>query len=66
MSRTTTAKKSWFKWLQDHCIASTGRNASLIGMRRSFWGKDAFVVRCCSYCFMVSENVFHYIESLRY
>lgn len=64
MSRTISAKKSWFSWLQDHCIASTGKNGSLIGMRRSFWGDKAYVIKCCSYCFMVTESIFRYIKSI--
>ena len=63
MNRTVRAKKNWFLWLQEHCTGSSGEGGSLIGMRRSFWGKDAYVVRCCNYLFKVDEDVFNYISS---
>ena len=64
MSRTISAKKSWFSWLSEHCLGSSGRNGSLLGMRRSFWGEDAYVIRCHGYLFRVSEAVFHYISNV--
>ena len=64
MSRTISAKKSWFSWLQNHCIGSSGEGGSLIGMRRSFWGEDAYVVRCHGYLFKVDEGIFRYISNV--
>lgn len=62
MSRTISAKKEWFKWLQERCYGSSGEGGSLIGMRRSFWGNEAYVVRCCRYLFRVSEKDFNYLK----
>lgn len=62
--RTISAKRSWFNWLQDHCLGSSGDGGSLIGMRRSFWGNDAYVIRCCGYLFRVTEGVFSYINNV--
>ena len=64
MSNTLTAKKKWFEWLQAHCIGSSGKGASLLGMRRSFWGNDAFVVRCCGYLFNVSATDFNLLRNI--
>ena len=63
MSRTIYAKRKWFEYLVEHCLGSSGEGGSLIGMRRSFWGQDAYVVRCCKYLFKVSEEVFNYVGS---
>ena len=61
MKRTISAKKAWFPWLSENCLGSSGEGGSLIGMRRSFWGQDAYVVRCCRYLFRVSEEDFMYV-----
>ena len=61
MKRTISAKKAWFPWLSEHCLGSSGKGGSLIGMRRSFWGQDAYVVRCCRYLFRVSEEDFLFV-----
>ena len=61
--RTVYAKREWFPFLSEHCIGSSGEGGSLSGMRRCFWGKDAYVVRCCKYLFHVDEETFYYICS---
>jgi len=61
MTRTLKARKDWFLWLHEHSIGVSG--GSLSGMRRSVWGKDAYVVRCCKHLFRVDEDVFQYIFS---
>lgn len=58
MKRTCTAGKEWFNYLCDNCLGSSGYRGSLAGMRKQFWGKDAFVVRCCGYLFRVSKETF--------
>ena len=60
-AKTITVKVSWFPYLQEHCLGSSGREGSLIGLRRSYWGKDAYVIRCNKYLFRVSEDVFKYV-----
>ena len=62
MSRTISAQKSWFKWLSDHNLGSSC--GSLFAMRRSFWGQDAYVVRCDGRLFRVNEGVFRYIANV--
>ena len=63
MTRTVYAKRNWFPYLQEHCSGSTGKGGSLIGMRRLYWGKDAYVVRCCEHLFRVSEDVFQTVAN---
>lgn len=58
MKKTITARKKWFAELSDVCNASSGYGGNLTGMRKLYWGKDAFVVRCCGYLFKVSEREF--------
>lgn len=58
MVRTINAKREWFGWLQSRCIGSSGKDGSLIGLRRSCWGNDAYVVRCCRYLFRLEEKDF--------
>ena len=62
MSRTIYAKKHWLPYLQKNSIASSGYRGSLLGMRRSFWGNDAYVIRCCNYLFKVNEDMFNEIS----
>lgn len=62
MSRTINAKKHWFPWLAENCLASSGKDGSLWGMRHCVWGDDAYVVRCCRYLFMVSKEDFEIVE----
>lgn len=60
--RTITAGKEWFQWLSDCCFGSTGRGGNLTGMRKLYWGKDAYVVRCCNHYFRVSEATFNHVK----
>ena len=62
-SKTIYAKKEWFEYLQNNCLGSSGYRGSLAGLRRSCWGKDALVVRCCKYLFRVDEKTFNYVSS---
>lgn len=57
-SKTAVADKAWFHYLVEHSIASSGHGGSLAGMRKMFWGRDALVVRCWGYLFLVSDEVF--------
>ena len=59
MRKTCSAPKSAFDYLCENCYASSGHGGNLTGMRKLFWGKDAFVVRCCGYLFNVPEHVFN-------
>lgn len=60
--RTIRAKKDWFDYLCDNCLGSSGRGGSLAGMRRKFWGNDAYVVRCREHLFWVTEETFFLIS----
>lgn len=59
MSRTGIADKSWFRFLSEHCTGSSGKGGNLTGMRNLYWGRDAFVIRCCGYLFCVPEAIFN-------
>lgn len=56
--KTCSAPKSAFDYLCDHCYGSSGYGGNLAGMRKLYWGKDAYVVRCRGYLFRVSYNTF--------
>lgn len=60
MSRTINAKKEWFPWLSDKCEAISFD--SLRNMRKTLWGDEAYVVRCCRYLFKVDEKSFKYLK----
>lgn len=60
MSRTISAKKEWFSYLSDKCEAISFD--SLRNMRKTLWGDEAYVVRCCRYLFRVSEKDFNYLK----
>ena len=55
---TADASREWFMWLCEHSRASSGWGGNLTGMRNKFWGKTAYVVRCCKYLFLVDEKTF--------
>lgn len=56
--RNGTADKGWFRFLSEHCQGSTGFGGDITGMRRLWWGKDAYCVWCCGYWFRVSPQIF--------
>lgn len=58
MKKTCSAPKTAFDYLRKYSLASAGPNANLTGMRNLYWGKDALVVRCCGYLFLVPPFVF--------
>ena len=60
MSRTISAKKEWFPNLSECCEALSFD--SLRKMRKTLWGDEAYVVRCCGYLFKVDEETFKYIK----
>ena len=60
MKKTIDLPASWFQWLSDHCVASSGYGGNLTGMRKLYWGKDALVVRCCKYLFKMNYQDFMY------
>lgn len=62
MNRTIRVKKSWFLWLNENCDGVSGEGSSLVNMRRSVWGKDAYVVRCCKHLFKVDSDIFNYLS----
>ena len=64
MSRTLYVKKNWFQWLQESCLASSGEGGSLLSLRRSHWGNDAYVIRCNKFLFMVNKPDFDYVEKI--
>lgn len=59
---TATVGKEWFEYLSEHCIASSGYGGSLTGMRNKFWGKTAYVIKCCNYLFHVDEDTFYRVS----
>lgn len=61
MSRTISAKKKWLFFLQENCIGSSNKGASLLKMRR-WWGADAYVVKCCGYLFQMEEETFKNLQ----
>ena len=38
---------------------STGRYGNISGMRKLYWGKEAFVIRCGAYAYKVDESTFN-------
>jgi len=61
--RTITAGKEWFRYLSENCTGSSGYGGNLYGMRKLYWGVDAFVVKCSGYLFRVPETVFRRVLS---
>lgn len=59
--RTATVDKAWFHYLSEHCTGSTGVGGNLEGMRKLWWGKDAYCVKCCGCWFRVSLDVFNIV-----
>lgn len=37
---------------------STGRNGNIQGMRKLFWGDDAYVIKCGAYAYKVDAETF--------
>ena len=62
MSHTLYAKKAWFAYLREHCFESSAYGGSLVRMRRSLWGDDAYVVRCSKHLFRVDKETFDHIK----
>ena len=60
MSRTINAKKEWFSYLSECCEAISFD--SLRNMRKTLWGDEAYVVRCCRYIFKVNEENFNFLK----
>ena len=60
-SVTGTADRGWLHYLGDHCHGSSGYGGNLEGMRKLYWGKEAYVIRCCGYLFRVDRETFRLI-----
>jgi len=58
MKKTCSAPKSAFDYLCKNSYASSGYGGNITGMRKLYWGKDALIVRCCGYLFLVPQFVF--------
>ena len=63
MNKTHYAKAKWFPYLVEHCIGKSAEGGSLADFRRSFWGRNAYVIRCRRCLFKVSEETFLHVVS---
>lgn len=52
------ADKGWLHYLGEHCNGSTGYGGNLTGMRKLYWGPDAYAIWCCGFWFRVSPEIF--------
>lgn len=48
------------KYLDEHSLSVAGPKAILSGMRKN-WGKDAYVIECGSYLYLVTKETFNYL-----
>ena len=44
-------------WLDRNCLASAGPYPNITGMREKYWGKNAQIVRCGRYIYLVDDAV---------
>ena len=44
---------------------STGRYPNITGMRKLYWGENAFIIRCGAYAYKVDEIIFNKAISLK-
>lgn len=47
------ATKENVRMLERSCQACAGPRPCISGMRKHFWGKDAYVVRCGAYAYLI-------------
>ena len=46
--------------LCDQCRASAGPRPNVAGMKLKYWGKDAHVVKCGQYCYLLNKSDYDY------
>ena len=52
--RTPNAAK-WVKWLEENCEASAGPRCSLVGMRKTYWGRESLIVVAGAYAYLIAR-----------
>jgi hypothetical protein len=60
---TIYANKEWFEYLKEHSLGSAGPNPSITGMKRLFYGMDAYCVMCNHYLFNVTSLTYDTIKN---
>ena len=59
MTKTIRVPIRYQEMLEKNCLSSAGPNASVSGMKKKFWGKDAYVVLCGQYAYNVSSGTYY-------
>ena len=54
--KNTPNAAKWVLWLEENCLASAGPYANLKGMRQSYWGKEALVVKAGTYLYLMGRE----------
>lgn len=49
--------KEMHAWLNQNCQASAGPYPNITGMRNKYWGKNAQIVRCGRFIYLVHDAV---------
>lgn len=67
LHRTLNASLKWEKYLDSRKdFESTGPDGNAEGMKRLYWGLDAYVVKCNHYLYKVDEATYRKIEADAY
>lgn len=56
------------KFYNELCLKnfpSTGRNGNIQGMRKLYWGQDAYIVKCGAYAYKVDAETFEKSTKLK-
>lgn len=41
---------------------NAGPHPNITGMRRLYWGKEAFIIKCGAYAYKVPQNIFYMLD----
>ena len=63
LHRTLHAPVRWEKFLDSLGCPNTGPDGNAEGMKRLYWGLDAYVVLCNHYLYKVDEKTYRKIEA---
>lgn len=63
LHRTLNASVKWEKFLDGLNCPSTGPDGNAEGMKRLYWGLDAYVVYCHHYLYKVDADTYNRIAA---
>jgi hypothetical protein len=62
--RTIYIKSKWGKILKLENFPNAGPYPSISGMKKLYWGKNAYVIKCGTYAYKVDEKTYKHAEAL--